>query len=39
MKGAFGVKAVTKLCGPPAEIETGVLGEPVSALVAGLVVW
>jgi len=37
--GAFGVKAITKLCEPPAAIDTGVLGDPLSALVAGLVVW
>ena len=36
---AFGVKAMTKLCEPPAAIDAGVFGEPVSALVAGLVVW
>ena len=30
---------MTKLCEPPAAIAAGVFGEPVSALVAGLVVW
>ena len=37
--GAVGVKPITKLCEPPTAIGTGVFGEPVSALVAGLVVW
>jgi hypothetical protein len=37
--GALGVNAMTKLCEAPAAIDTGVFGEPVSALVAGLVVW
>ena len=37
--GALGVSAMTKLCAAPAAIDTGVLGDPVSALVAGLVVW
>ena len=36
--GAFAVKAITKLWGLPAPIDTRVLGEPVSALVAGSVV-
>jgi hypothetical protein len=36
--GPLGVKAITKLCDPPAAIDTGVFGDPVSALVAGLVV-
>jgi len=35
----FDVNAITKLCAPPAAIDAGVFGEPVSALVAGLVVW
>ena len=38
-KGALGVNAMTKLCVPPAGMETGVFGVPVSALVEGLVVW
>jgi hypothetical protein len=37
--GALGVNAMTKLCEAPAAIDAGVFGEPVSALVAGLVVW
>ena len=36
---AFGVKARTKLCVAPAAIVTGMLGEPVTLLVAGSVVW
>jgi hypothetical protein len=36
--GAVAVKAMTKLCEPPAAIVAGVLTEPVSALVAGSVV-
>jgi hypothetical protein len=32
------VNAMTKRCGRPAAIETGVFGEPVSALVAEFVV-
>jgi hypothetical protein len=32
------VNAMTKLCEAPAAIDAGVFGEPVSALVAGLVV-
>ena len=36
--GAVGVKASTKLWAAPAAISTGVLREPVSALVAGSVV-
>ena len=30
--GALGVNAMTKLCEPPAAIDTGAFGEPVSAL-------
>jgi hypothetical protein len=37
--GAVGVKAMTKLWAVPATRFTGVLGIPVNALVAGLVVW
>ena len=37
--GALGVKAKTKLCGAPSAIFTGVFGLPMTALVAGLVVW
>jgi hypothetical protein len=37
--GTLRVNAMTKLCEAPAAIDAGVFGEPVSALVAGLVVW
>jgi hypothetical protein len=37
--GTLKVNAMTKLCEAPAAIDAGVFGEPVSALVAGLVVW
>ena len=36
---AVGVKAMTKLCDAPCAILTGVLAVPVTALVAGSVVW
>ncbi len=37
--GALTVNAMTKLCEPPAAIDADVFGEPVSAFVAGFVVW
>ena len=38
-KRALGVNAMTNDCTAPGAIVAGVFGVPISALVAGLVVW